>query len=176
MRSHRTPRLLVAALVVLLSLQLGSRCSGSGGGFNDPQKPLAGVHVEPVQVFYFSGGYFLQVDVQVSTGVPLQAFDLTLEWNTDVLEEISTVPGAGFDDDGQFFGSVDVDPVLGRAHFADLRHGSTGTTGEVTVASVWLLAASGGTANVSVEGTLASSAGVPFKFFSNDDGTFPLTP
>ena len=175
MSSHRTPRLLVTALVVLLSLQLGSSCSGSGGGFDDPQTPLAGVHVDPVQVFYFSGGYFLQVDVLVSTGVPLQAFDFTLEWNTDVLEQVSTVPGA-FDDDGQFFGSVDVDSVLGRAHFADLRHGSSGTTGEVTVASVWLLAPSGGTANVSVEGTLASDAGIPFKFFSNDDGTFPLTP
>ena len=172
MSSHRTPRLLVTALVVLLSLQLGSSCSG---GFDDPQTPLAGVHVDPVQVFYFSGGYFLQVDVAVSTGVPLQAFDFTLEWNTDVLEQVSTVPGT-FDDDGQFFGSVDVDPVLGRAHFADLRHGSTGTTGEVTVASVWLLAPSGGTANVSVEGSLASNAGIPFKFFSNDDGTFPLIP
>ncbi len=175
MRAHRTPRMLVAALAVLLSLQLGAKCSGSGGGFNDPQNPLAGVHVDPVQVFYFSGGYFLQVDVVVATGVPLQAIDLTLEWNTDVLEQISTAPGA-FDDDGQFFGSVDVDPVLGRAHFADLRHGSTGTTGEVTVASVWLLAPNGGTANVSVDGTLASDAGIPFKFFTNDDGTFPLTP
>jgi hypothetical protein len=173
MRSHRTPRLLVAALVVLLSLQLGSSCSG--GGFNDPQAPLAGVHVDPVQVFYFSGGYFLQVDVLVSTGVPLQAFDLTLEWNTDVLEQVSIAPGA-FDDDGQFFGSVDVDPVSGRARFADLRHGGTGTTGEMRVASVWLLAASGGTANVSVDGTLASDSGIAFKFFSNDDGTFPLTP
>jgi len=171
MSSHRTPRGLVTALVVLLALQLGSSC----GGFDDPQTPLAGVHVDPVQVFYFSGGYFLQVEVAVSTGVPLQAFDLTLEWNTDVLEQVSTVPGT-FDDDGQFFGSVDVDPVLGRAHFADLRHGSTGTTGEVTVASVWLLAPSGGTANVSVEGTLASNAGTPFKFFTNNDGTFPLTP
>ncbi len=175
MRSHRTPRMLVGALVVLLSLQLGSSCSGSGGGFKDPNNPRAGVHVDPVQVFYFSGGYFLQVEVVVVTGVPLQAIDLTLEWNTNVLEQVSTAPGA-FDDDGQFFGSVDVDPVLGRAHFADLRHGSTGTTGEVTVASVWLLAPNGGTANVSVDGTLASDAGIPFKFFSNDDGTFPLTP
>ena len=162
-------------LAVAVSLQLGSSCSSSGGGFNDPQNPLAGVHVEPVQVFYFSGGYFLQVDVMVTTGVPLQAFDLMLEWNTDVLEQVATAPGT-FDDDGQFFGSVDVDPVLGRAHFADLRHGSTGTTGQVTVASVWLLAPNGGTANVWVDGTLASNAGIPFKFFSNDDGTFPLTP
>ncbi len=175
MRAHRTPRMLVAALVVLLSLQRGSSCSSTGGGFNDPQDPLAGVRVDPVQVFYFSGGYFLQVEVVVATGVPLQAIDLTVEWNTEVLDPVSTAPGS-FDDDGQFFGSVDVDPVLGRAHFADLRHGSTGTTGGVTVASVWLLAPNGGTANVTVDGTLASDAGIPFKFFSNDDGTFPLTP
>ena len=128
MSRRRDPRILVAGLAVAVSLQLGSSCSSSGGGFNDPQNPLAGVHVDPVQVFYFSGGYFLQVEVVVVTGVPLQAIDLTLEWNTNVLEQVSTAPGA-FDDDGQFFGSVDVDPVLGRAHFADLRHGSTGTTG-----------------------------------------------
>ena len=175
MSRHRDARILVAMLAVAVSLQLGANCSGSGGGFNDPQNPLADVHVDPIQVFYFSGGYFLQVEVVVSTGVPIQAIDLTLEWNTDVLEPASIAPGS-FDDDGQFFGSVDVDPVLGRARFADLRHGDTATTGMVTVASMWLLARNGGTANVSVDGTLASDAGIPFKFFSNDDGSFPLTP
>ena len=134
MSRRRDPRILVAALVVAVSLQLGANCSSSGGGFNDPQDPLAGVHVDPVQVFYFSGGYFLQVDVLVSTGVPLQAVDLTLEWNTDVLEQVSTAPGT-FDDDGQFFGSVDVDPVSGRARFADLRTGFALVTRERIIAS-----------------------------------------
>jgi hypothetical protein len=173
MRTGRKPRPLLTVLAALVSLQLGARC---GGGSGDPASPSAGLRLDPAEVVYWDAGYFLRVDVIASTSAPLQAVDLTLVWNAEVLEPVWTGPGADFDDDGHFFGEAQVDPVLGRTHFVDLRHGASGTTGEVVVAQTWLWARDGGTANVSIEGSMASDAGEPFQIVPEDEGAFPFTP
>jgi hypothetical protein len=55
----------------VLSFQLGGSCEGLG--HVDPEHPPALLHVEPAQLFYFSGGSFLRVDVSVTTTEPFQA-------------------------------------------------------------------------------------------------------
>jgi hypothetical protein len=169
---HPLPQLLLA-LVALLSLQLGGDC---GGGYVDPDSPPAMLHVQPGKVFYFSGGYFLRVDVSVTTSEPFQAWDLTLEWNTDVLEELGSQPHADFDDDGSFFGEEQVDQGAGRANLVDLRHGGEGASGTVYVARTWFIARSGGAADVHVHGEVASGDGLAFEIFVQKPRAFPFTP
>lgn len=173
MSGRRQLPLLVAALAAVLPLQLGGSC---GGDVVDPSHPPALLHVEPAQVFYFSGGYFLRVDLSVTTTEPFQAWDLTLEWNTDVLEELGSLTHPDFDDDGSFFGGEQVDQGAGRANLVDLRHGGTGVSGTVYVASTWFVALSGGAADVRVDGEVASINGLPFEIIKQKPRAFPFTP
>lgn len=165
---------LLAALVAVLGFQLGGSCEG--GDYVDPEHPPALLHVEPAQVFYFSGGYFLRVDVSVTTTEPFHAWDLTLKWNTEVLQELGSLPHSGFDDDGSFFGDEQVDQSAGRVNLVDLRHGGEGVSGEVYVASTWFQALRGGAADVTVDGEVASGDGRSFTIVKQTPRAFPFTP
>ena len=104
----RAMRVLAMALLIVAPLALGGSCGGSGGGSRDAKNsgPTAALRVEPAQVVYFAGGYYLKVDVYVSTNDPVQAWDITLGWNTANLDHLATDPTPEFDDDGVFFQSV----------------------------------------------------------------------
>ena len=177
MTGRRKPGGLIAALASLLVPLLGGQCGPTGGGFGDPDNPLAGVRVEPVLVYNLGGGgYLLKVAVIVTTTLPLQALDLTLAWNAAIFGTAIAQPHPDFDDDEQFFGQAELDLPARTAHFVDLRHGNASPTGEVTVASVWLLAPSGGSATIRADGVLASDTGISFEVFTNQALTFPVTP
>jgi hypothetical protein len=164
------------ALLIVAPLALGGSCGGSGGGSRDAKNsgPTAALRVEPAQVVYFAGGYYLKVDVYVSTNDPVQAWDITLGWNTANLDHLATDPTPEFDDDGVFFQSV-LDADAGTLTLVDLRHTSE-ISGDLRIAQMWLVAGNGGTANVTVQGAVTDGAGTPFDIVANTNGTFPITP
>ncbi len=167
----------MACLSMTLALLVGGKCGPTGGGFGDPENPVASLCVERVLVYHLGGeSYVLNVAVIVTTSLPFQAFDLTLGWNAAVIQQVAAVPHPDFDDDNQFFGQAELDLSSGTAHFVDLRHGNAGPTGDVTVAIVSLYAPTGGSVTLQVDGTLATDTGIPFAFFSNQAFTFPATP
>ncbi len=177
MTRRRNPGTRVAALVIALVPLIGARCGPTGGGFGDPENPVASLRVEPVLVYHLGGeSYVLNVAVIVTTSLSFQAFDLTLGWNAAVFQQVAAVPHPDFDDDNQFFGQAELDLSSGTAHFVDLRHADPGPTGDVTVAIVSLYAPTGGSVTLQVDGTLATDTGIPFAFFSNQAFTFPATP
>ncbi len=177
MTRRRKPGLLTAALATLLVPLLGGQCGPTGGGFGDPDEPMAGVRIAPVLVYNMGGGgYLLKVAVIATTTLPLQALDLTLAWNAAIFEAAVAQPHPDFDDDDQFFGQAEIDLPARTAHFVDLRHGNASPTGEVTVASVWLFTTSGGSVTIRADGVLASETGVSFKVFTSEALTFPVTP
>jgi hypothetical protein len=170
-------RVLATTLLLVAPLALGAKCGGSGdGGSRDAKNsgPTAALRVEPAQVVYFAGGYYLKVDVYVSANDPMQAWDVTLTWNTVNLEHLGAAPAVEFDDDGVFFQSS-LDPEAGTLTLVDLRH--TGeVSGDLRVAEIWLVARNGGVANVTIQGAVADGAGTPFDIVANTNGTFPITP
>ena len=177
MTRRRNPGTLVAALAIALVALVGGWCGPPGGGSGDPENPVASLRVAQDTLYHLGGGgYLLRVAVIVTTTLPFQAIDLTLGWNAPVFQQVTPRPDPDFDDDGQFFGEVELDLAARTAHFVDLRHGDPGPTGDVTVATTWLYAPTGGSVTIHVDGTLATDAGIPFAFISNQAFTFPVTP
>lgn len=175
MRPRRL-RIWTAVLLGVLAFATGGTCGGessSGSRSAKSSGPTAALRVEPAQVVYFAGGYYLKVDVYVDADAPMQAWDTTLSWNGG-LEHLATAPAPEFDDDGAFFQSS-LDPGSQTLALVDLRH-SSGISGDTRVAEMWLVAWNGGTANVTIQGAVADGAGTPFTIIANTNGTFPITP
>jgi hypothetical protein len=166
--------MMALGLLAIVPFVQGGSCGGSGSRSGKNSGSTAALRVEPVQVVYFSGGYYLKVDVFVGANDPMQAWDLTVGWNTVNLEHLGTAPAPEFDDDGAFFQSV-LDPEAGTLTLVDVRH--TGEiSGDLRVAEMWLVAWYGGSANVTIQGAVADGAGNPFTIVANTNGTFPITP
>ena len=177
--SPRRLRIWTAALLGALAFAPGGSCGGGGGVSSvssGASGPTAALRVEPIQAVYFVGGYYLKVDVYVSADDPMQAWDLTLSWNTGVLEHLATNPAPESDDDGVFFQGPDLDEGAGTLGIVDLRHGTSSLTGNFRVAEVWFVAWNGGTANVTIGGSLSNDQGEAFAVIANTNGTFPVTP
>ena len=174
MRARRVLRLWVAALVLGTPFFLGAPCGTSNGG--SPSAPNAALRVEPAQVIYFTGGYYLKVDVYATVDQSVQAWDVDLSWNTAILDHLSTTPLPESDDDGVFFQGPDLDEGAGTLGIVDLRHGTSSLTGDFRVAEVWFVAWNGGTANVTIGGSLSTDQGEAFVVIANTNGTFPVTP
>jgi hypothetical protein len=82
----------------------------------------------------------LEVDVVVSTPTPVQAFELGLQWDPQMLQAVNAAPHPGFDDDGALFVSPRFDLVAGTLErVADLRHGGPGAEGRFTIATLEFL-------------------------------------
>ncbi len=170
MRARRVNRLWVAALFLGTPLFLGAPCGSGEGG------PIAALRAEPAQVIYFAGGYYMKVNVYATVDQPAHAWELNLGWNTAILDHLFTSPAPESDDDGVFFHGPDLDEAAGTLGFADLRHGSSGLTGDSRIAEVWFVAWHGGTANVTIDGGLSTDEGEAFTVIANLNGTFPITP
>ncbi len=72
------------------------------------------------------------VEVLVSSPVPIQAFDLALQWDPEMILAYDAAPHPEFDDDGAFFTSPRLDFSAGTLdRVVDLRHGGEGAAGRL---------------------------------------------
>jgi hypothetical protein len=111
------------------------------------------------------------VEILVNAGVPVQAFEVALRWDPEMLQATSVAPHPDFDDDGALFTTPRIDLAAGTVdRIADLRHGEPGAEGIFKIATVYFttLSETGSTSIELTEAGLARSDGSepPLNFLS----------
>lgn len=135
MKGGLVARLRLALLLLALASTLGPQCGGGDG------QTFVALIPEATSV----GSYSLfTVDVRVSSAIPVQAYELGLQWDPAKLFLVETWPHSDFDDDGAFF----IKPVVKMAagtveRVVDLRRGGEGADGTFNVATAQFLSLDG---------------------------------
>lgn len=144
MRGGPAVRLQLAVLVLTVGGLLGAPCDGGQSRTWVTVLPDAGT------VGTFSP---LVVEILVSSPTPIQAFDLGLRWDPEMLSAFAVFPHPEFDDDGAFFTSPSWNHPAGRLdRVVDLRHGGEGAEGDFKVATLWFMSKDS-TGSTSIEPT-----------------------
>ena len=117
--------------VFSLGSLLGAPCN------KGENKTWVALHTDASSVGVFSP---LVVDIVVTSPTPIQAFDLGLRWDPQMLKGFAVFPHPDFDDDGALFTSPTWNQLAGRLdRVVDLRHGGEGTEGGFAVATLWFM-------------------------------------
>jgi hypothetical protein len=124
-------RLRLAILVLALGSLLGAPCD------KGESKTWVGLQPDASSVATFSP---LVVDILVSSPTPIQAVDLGLRWDPEMLNALTVLPHPDFDDDGVLFTEPTWNHLVGRLdRVVDLRHGGEGAEGGFAVATLWFM-------------------------------------
>jgi hypothetical protein len=124
-------RIRLALLALLLSGVLGAQC-GEGG-----EEAWIVLLPDATQVGTWS---LVTVDVWVTSPLPIQAFELALQWDPEMIWGFRADPHPDFDDDGALFTSPRFDVAEGTLdRVVDLRHGGEGKQGSFRIATVYFL-------------------------------------
>jgi hypothetical protein len=145
----------LALLILALGLLLGAPCDGGGG----QQKTRVKLVPSATTVGTYSA---LVVEIQVSSPTPIQAFELGLHWDPQMLNAVAVFPHSEFSDDGAFFINPHWNHPAGRLErVVDLKHGGTGATGTFKVATLWFTSrgSTGSTSLQPTSGGLADGSG-----------------
>jgi hypothetical protein len=139
-------RIRLALLALLLSGALGSQCGGGG------EKVWVVLLPDANQVARWS---LVTVEVWVTSPVPIQAFDMALQWDPEMIQVFSAEPHPDFDDDGVLFTSPQFDFAAGTLErVVDLRHGGEGAQGSFRIATLYFYTmANAGSATLQVTGS-----------------------
>ncbi len=99
------------------------------GGLLGPQCNLGGTGIAPWTQVSSIGTYSpFTVEINVLSQTPIQAFELGLRWDPEMLSGVEAFPHPGFDDDEAFFSSPRFE--AGKLDgVVDLRHGGEGAVG-----------------------------------------------
>ena len=154
MRGGPSVRAQLAVLVLAVGGLLGAPC---GGG---QQQTWVTLLPSASTVGTFSP---LVVDILVSSPTPIQAFELGLRWDPEMLSTIAVLPHPEFDDDGVFFTDPHWNHSAGRLErVVDLRHGGEGAEGSFKVATLWIMSqgTAGSTSIEPTSGGLADGNGI----------------
>jgi hypothetical protein len=114
------------------------------------------------------------VEVVVTSPTPIQAYEVGLQWDPDMVYPMDVVPHADFDDDGALFLTPRFDPMAGTLdRIVDLRHGGAGAEGTFHILSVDFISLyeTGSTLIAVVDGGMASPDGIAAEV----TGVAPLT-
>jgi hypothetical protein len=131
MRRHRTKAIRFIILAFALRGLLGAECGGDEAPTWVALVPEVG-SVATYSVF--------TVDVQVTSATPVQAFEMGIQWDPQMLLPRSVLPHPDFDDDGSFFIDPRFDLMGGKLdRVVDLRHGGSGAEGSFKIATVEFL-------------------------------------
>jgi hypothetical protein len=131
MRGGLVARIRLAILVLALGSALGLQCDGG------EEQTWVALVPDTNRVGTYS---LFTVDVLVTSLTPIQAFDLSLQWDPEMLFPTDVAPHPEFDDDGAFFISPRFDFVAGKLdRVVDLRHGGEGTEGRFKIATIQFL-------------------------------------
>jgi hypothetical protein len=154
MRGGLAAGIRLALLALTLGGGLGFQCGGGG------DQTFAALLPEASTV-----GTFTQftVEVLVSSPTPVQAFELGIRWDPEMLLPLGVDPHPEFDDDGVFFTTPHFHLVAGTLdRVVDVRHGGAGADGSFSVASLEFLSLDnpGPTDIELVSGGLADASGV----------------
>jgi len=132
MRAGRATTTRLAFLALALRGLLGADC---GGGESKTWVALV-PDVNTVGTFSL-----FTVDVAVTSPKPVQAFELGLQWDPEMVLPVDVAPHPDFDDDGAFFTSPHFDLMAGTLdRVVDLRHGGPGAEGNFRIATLQFLA------------------------------------
>jgi hypothetical protein len=144
-------RIRLVLLALLLSGALGAPCGGGAGG-----KVWVVLLPDANQVEPWS---LVTVEVWVTSPVPVQAFDLALQWDPEMIQAFMADPHPDFDDDGVLFTSPQFDLTAGTLErVVDLRHGGEGVQGSFRIATLYFYTmANPGTATIQVTGSGVAS-------------------
>jgi hypothetical protein len=127
MRRLPAARIRLALFVLVLGALLGAEC--------DPGDEARVVLIpDASELGQFSS---MTVDVYVSSPAPIQAFDLALQWDPEMILAYSAAPHPEFDDDGALFTNPRFDFTAGTLdRVVDLRHGGVGAQGGFKIARI----------------------------------------
>ena len=152
MREGFALRIRIALLVLALGL-LGAECGEVEGQTWMALIPAAS------SMETFSA---LMVDVVVSSPTPIQAFELSFQWDPEMISAFSVFPHPEFSDDGKFFTNPSWNLQAGRLdRVVDLRHGGEGAEGSFKIATLWFMSrgSAGSTSIAPTSGGLADGDG-----------------
>jgi len=153
MRGGRATTFRLVVLALALRGLLGANCGGGESRTWVALVPDAS-SVEAYSLF--------TVEILVTSPTPIQAFELGLQWDPEMLEPVNVAPHPDFDDDGAFFTSPQYDLTAGTLdRLVDLRHGGEGAEGSFNIATVEFLSlgAPGATSIGLTSGGLADGNG-----------------
>ena len=128
MRGDSLARIRLAFLTLAVGGLLGGQCDPGGGTQTTWIVPRA---------YTSSIGTYspLMVEIAVDSPTPIQAFELGLRWDPEMLRGTYAFPHPDFDDDGAFFSSPRFE--AGKLEgVVDLRHGGEGAAGTFGLAVV----------------------------------------
>lgn len=160
----------LAVLALALGTTLGVEC---GGG--EAQTWLA--LIPEAGTVGFSSPF--EVAVIVSSPTPVQAFELGLQWDPQMLVAVNAAPHPGFDDDGALFVSPRFDLDAGTLErVVDLRHGGPGVSGRFRIATLEFrsLGVPGSTSIELTTGRVADSVGAEPATLSLAPATITIQP
>ncbi len=173
-----------AASVLIAALALaGAGCGGAGGGGDEAPPPptaTAALRIEPQNVEVSPGDTFaVDLVVEASTafvawdlGVQIDGVDVSFQPAPGIVLPVSVAQHPDFDDDGALFGQSEWDLPSGRlSGIVDLRHGGSGVSGDVRVATVWLSVTAEGYAVLTVVGDVVDESGTSFEISSSRAAT-----
>ena len=107
MRRAPTAALRLVVLVLALSSTLGYKCGGAGSGGN----PVPVALVSETSTVGVQSP--LTVEIAVNADLPIQAFEVALRWDPEMLRATLVAPHSEFDDDGALFTSPHIDLAAG---------------------------------------------------------------
>ena len=154
MRPGRATAIRLVVLAFALRGLLGADCNGG------EEQDWVALVPELSSVATYSR---FTVDVQVTSPTPVQAFEMGLQWDPQMLLPMNVVPHPDFDDDGAFFVNPRFDLLGGRLdRVVDLRHGGAGAEGSFKIATVEFLSLGAtGPATIAVtSGGMAGADGI----------------
>jgi hypothetical protein len=158
--------LLAAASIVLLAPQCG-----------DPPPPPptpCTIRFETPTIVPITPSYYVGwADVLIETEEEIQAYDMTISWDSPALNVTQLSPHAEFDDDSKFSMAVNFNQGTGTTSpVVDIRHGSS-VTGTTRVASIVFAAYQGLPGSLSVTGTVARPDGSLIEITASEPVTTP---